>query len=104
MPKRQKKQVMRNVRRPLVVQRTLLPKMGVPTRTIMALNIGNQSQMAQTGAFMPVIPQQGQNLLHVRQQPTEPTTISIGKITTPQPCTSGVVATTENGEYICGNK
>ena len=48
----------RNVRRPLVVQRTLLPKTQVPTRQIMTLTLlPDVPQLAQKGSFMPVVSQ-----------------------------------------------
>ena len=52
------KRMSRNVRRPLVVQRTLLPKTQVPTRQIMTLTLlPDVPQLAQKGSFMPVVSQ-----------------------------------------------
>ena len=54
MPKRQRR-LQRNMKRPLVVQRTLLPKTQVPTRQIMTLTMLPTNPTSQTGSFMQVV-------------------------------------------------
>ena len=53
---RGRRQLRRNIRKPLVVQRTLLPKTEVPSRQIMTLTVlPNTPQGVGTGSFMPVV-------------------------------------------------
>ena len=48
----------RNVRKPLVVQRTLLPKTQGPARQIMTLAMMPGNQLTHTASFMPVLTNQ----------------------------------------------
>ncbi len=45
---------MRRTRKPMIVQRRLMPKADVPTRQLMTLTMVPGSNQMQTGSFMPV--------------------------------------------------